>query len=1224
MEIGDSPKLAFLDTGSVVTLIKETAAEGLAATGRYRVKNCDVTLSTVTGERLDTKGVVTLPFKIGSRIFRHNVIICDAQGFPGDILIGLDLLQRVERVDFELRKQVVTIGGVRYTIEGGSPGDASLSVTIDKAAARNASEKFASVKQRTTLAANTVTVINAGVPFPDGTTVLVEEKLRTKGGAQVTNIVATVRNGGIPIEIVNTLPSEIQLARNERIATVSPVHEDSVMESETVNEEPQVAPPDLSHLSASEADAIKDVLRRHRAAVSQNSEDIGRCDLVEHYIETGDHAPIATRQWPLPHSTIKNVEEQCEKMRKMGVIEPCHSAWQSPTLLVRKKNQEFRFCVDYRKLNSISVKDKFPIPRIEIILQSLRGAKRFTTLDLKSGYWQIKVAKRDRDKTAFATPNETYRFKRLPFGLHNGPATFQRLMQLVLRPVLGKIAYVFLDDIIVFSRTFDEHVRDLEQVLTLIERAGLKVSPEKCEFGRKKLKYLGHVVTDEGIQVDPEKVEAVQKMTAPKNPRDVRRVMGMAGYYRRFIAGFSEITAPLTDLTKKKAKFVWDSTHQTAFERIKQELSRAPVLQYPDYGKAFQIHTDASGSAIGGVLTQQHEGTDLPVAYFSRKLNPAETRYTVSEKEALAIVASVKHFSHYVFGHKFEVITDHAPLKYLFTNRTTVPRITKWALLLSEYCFDILYRPGKDHVIPDALSRSIAFIGKKTTTKERDPADVFDPKKVRNAQLADDKLAETIAVLEGTTRKIHDAHFIEKYTMHDGCLFLIEQQGNEEPESAEIKLRLVVPESLRQDALYLAHDSTLGGHFGVVKSVHRAKRMFYWPSLLRDVRQHIAACTICQRRKHQGRLKGKIQNFPAIYYPLQRVGVDLIGKLTPSLKGKSYILTIVDHFSRYVQAYALENKEANTIATAFLDYVCRHGCPENCVSDRGGEFTSNVSKEIGALLKIKLHFTTSFHPQSNGLTEAFNKLIKDTLVGMVHDDPRSWDDQLNCAVLALNCSYHASIKNVPYTVFYGRAPPLPYAELIKHPVLNYSLEDDDPASIFARMQKAFRDAKIASENAHDLTVKYQKVKPITLKLADTVFLSNDARKRGPYSKFQMRWTGPYRITAILSPVNYEIEPVCARGRKQIVHINRLKQATRAEEAPYFSVGAECNERNEKEEEDQKTARGNEAEGKEKETDPPKIIYIKSKGQPKPKEKPKASTTPRYALRSLGPVIEHRP
>ncbi len=254
------------------------------------------------------------------------------------------------------------------------------------------------------------------------------------------------------------------------------------------------------------------------------------------------------------------------------------------------------------------------------------------------------------------------------------------------------------------------------------------------------------------------------------------------------------------------------------------------------------------------------------------------------------------------------------------------------------------------------------------------------------------------------------------------------------------------------------------------------------------------------------------------------------------------------------------------------------------------------------------------------MTEVFNRLIKETLVGMIHDDPRSWDDQLNCAILALNCSYHASIKNVPYTVFYGRPPSLPYMELTKPSVLNYSREDDDPASIFARMQKAFRNAKIASDNAHDLTVRYQKIKPVTLKLADTVFLSNDAKKRGPNSKFQMKWIGPYRITALLGPVNYEIEPLCVKGRKQIVHINRLKPATQADEAPYFNVGAECNEREEKEQD--KAAGESKAEGEEKETDQPTVIYIQSRGRPR--KEPQAEAAPRYALRSLGPVPEHRP
>ena len=412
-----------------------------------------------------------------------------------------------------------------------------------------------------------------------------------------------------------------------------------------------------------------------------------------------------------------------------GIIEPSRSPWSSPIVVVPKKDGGIRFCVDYRQLNSVTIKDAYPLPQISDTLESLAGAKFFSTLDLASGYWQVGMHPDDQHKTAFASHRGLFEFKVLPFGLCNAPATFERLMEFALAGLIGTSCLVYLDDIVVFSRTFEEHLARLREVLYRLRDAGLKVKPSKCFLFRKEIAYLGHVVSAHGISTDPKKTEAIQDYPAPRNmsahgistdpkkteaiqdypaPRniqEVRRFVGFASYYRRFIPNFAELAAPLHQLTQKSTKFLWTQQCQDAFQKLKKRFTEAPILAFPHFDAPFILYTDASDYGIGSVLSQKIDGAERVIAYASRQLSKAERHGPTTEKEALAAVWSMKHFRPYLLGHKFTLVTDHQPLKWLKSMKDPPPKIARWIMSLQEYDLQVQYRPGKLHTNADTMSR---------------------------------------------------------------------------------------------------------------------------------------------------------------------------------------------------------------------------------------------------------------------------------------------------------------------------------------------------------------------------------------------------------------------------------------------------------------------------------------------------------------------------------------
>ena len=446
--------------------------------------------------------------------------------------------------------------------------------------------------------------------------------------------------------------------------------------------------------------ALKRTLDGFSDIIGQDGNYSGGTHLIEHDIILHNDTPVHVRPRPVPFHLRDVVQNQISKMLELGVIKKSTSPWSSPILLVPKANGKYRFCVDFRQVNSKSVRDILPVPRIDTIFSLVGGARIFSTLDLLSGFWQVPMAEQARKYTAFSVCNQHFEFLKMPFGLSGSPATFVRLMNIVLEGL--KNVMVYGDDVLVFSATRSEHIDHLSAVMGRLRQAGLVVNAEKCQFGKREVKFLGHVLSAGKISTLPEKVASVQEFPRPTSRKQLQSFLGLANFYRRFVRAFADLASPLYDLLRKGVSWVWEVRQESAFQELKRRLCEDPVvLTIPDFKDQFEVSTDASNEGLGAVLSQKGK----VVEYASRRLSSAEVNYSATDRELLAIVWAVEKWREYLFGCSFIVYTDHRPITYLLTLKDPKGRMARWIARLQEYSFEVRYRPGIDNDVADCLSR---------------------------------------------------------------------------------------------------------------------------------------------------------------------------------------------------------------------------------------------------------------------------------------------------------------------------------------------------------------------------------------------------------------------------------------------------------------------------------------------------------------------------------------
>ena len=700
---------------------------------------------------------------------------------------------------------------------------------------------------------------------------------------------------------------------------------------------------------------------------------------------------------------------------------------------MRKNNGTLRFCIDYRRLNRVTRKDAYPLPRVDDALDMMSGCNWFTTLDLVSGYWQVEVHPQDKAKTAFTTPEGWFEFNVMPFGLCNGPATFQRLMDAVLAGLQWTTCVVYIDDVLIPGKSFTDHLYNISCVLARLRQANLKLQPTKCVFARKRVPFLGFIISSEGIATDPSKIEKVATWPTPTCRRDVQQFLGFANYYRRFIRNFSDVAKPLHRLTEKVNTFAWSESCQLAFDELRRRLTSAPILAFPDYSKPFLLDTDASDMGIGAVLSQVHsDGLEHVIAYGSRCLSKPERRYCTTRKELLAVVFFTKHFRAYLLGRSFKLRTDHGSLQWLFNFKEPEGQLARWMEQLQEFTFTTVHRQGRKHTNADALSRlpctqcsrkSHEFDASATCSMvAEDVNDIDESHPSYRAQREDPIISPILAAKEANKRPhpdttatwSRDSRILlqqwEQLEIHNGLLW----RRFYHPDGSHSHLQLIVPKSLRQQVLEQVHGGVVSGHLGQQKTLSQLRNNFYWPSQAYDVKAWCRTYAVCAARKtptHKHRA-----GLHTIHsgYPMQVLAVDILGPLPETPSGNKYVLVASDYFTRWSEAYGIPNQEASTIANKLVDELfLRFSPPDQLHSDQGAQFQSSLMTQVCILLGIRKTRTTAYHPQGDGLVERFNRTLLSMLATSAQQHPTLWDAYLPKLCFAYNTSEHPTTGYTP-------------------------------------------------------------------------------------------------------------------------------------------------------------------------------------------------------------------
>ena len=1189
------PLQYLLDTGSTENILSRKLFNQLPGGIKAQLKAEETTATMADGSGLLIYGYIVLPCRI--RTVQLNILFKVAN-ITDDAILGMNFFDENECTLF-VHKGLLSLHDQMLTCTNRAGEMLSNKVQAASTIVVPAGSEAQIVCRLSSPPANTMGIVEH---FSENDPTVVVAATLTKLNHQ----------GKFLVRCLNAKDEPVTLKAGTTLGLYTPVNQDQVFQHngesidtpkcQTVSETslpahmlPLFEQACVNCKSAEEKSALAKLLAQYADVFSSDDADVGQTNLVSHSIpvEPGT-TPIRQAPRRLGVEKDQEVERQVEELVKKKLVVPGDGAWSSPVVLVRKKDQTWRLCVDYRALNAVTRKDAYPLPRIDDSLDALAGSVFFSTLDLLSGYWQVPLDQDAQDKAAFVTRGGLWKWRVLPFGLTSAPATFERLMEQVLKGLQWKSLLLYLDDIIVYSTDFNSHLERLRVVLERFKAANLKLKPSKCELLQREVKFLGHVVNEHGVSTDPDKVKAVREWPTPKCQSEVRTFLGFVGYYRKFCPDYATVAKPLNRIASKSQKdFVWGTEEEDSFQCLRQFILESPVLAYPDYSKEFLLDTDASLDGAGAVLSQIQDGEERVIAYFSKTFSPAERNYCVTRRELLAIVMATKHFRPYLYGRKFGMRTDHASLQWLYRRKEPSHQVARWLELLAEYHFMLSHRAGVKHGNADGLSRVCIDCKQCNSIEKRDGGptwaelQVEDNLEVGSGYILEGRQPTTPAERRSTERRptelegsshAHSANRISTAselrqdigplqqtpgsdialirkcveTGVDPSPVALEQGSGElkklsslipvmEIQDGILKVRMqinnrhtwviVCPKQLRPVIIQQYHGQH---HSGVNKTYKRVKLKWYWPGMSSQIRNLVRKCEICQAAKNSKPNRKEYQQRLFAGRPWQVLSVDLVGPFCKTPRGNTMILVISDHFTRWRDAIAIRDGTTAAVAEALERQVfCYFGIPERIHSDKGAAFESSMMRELCKVWGVAKSRTTPWHPEGNGVVERGNKDLGNALrTFLLTRDESDWDLLLPHLTRAVRSVPHSMTGETANYMMFGRELSLP-EDLLAEPNLPLSSREDYVGDLIDRLQAAHDFVRSKQE---EIRAEDQQAPPL-FSAGDYVWLKAKRHPKGTTPKLQPKWQGPYKVLEAYNNHTYLVD---LNSRQSVESESRLK------------------------------------------------------------------------------------
>lgn len=1116
---------AFIDFGSSCNLIRETEARKI---GTAIDESCNTSIKGYGSGHVVTLGKVTLPVEVDNVRKTIELLVVPDRLQDVPLLIGQPF---TEQSDILVIK---TNNKLQFSIK---PNEVLKPKSPDKIALW--------LIESVNIPPNHVANVEVYSKKEFEGNLMIDSTLRCQPGKEygIPRVLIQLGAGSNPIvPIMNLSGKDLVLSNKNPLVRAFPCEasldgtEASVLYLRNQENVVQRKPLDEAKINIGTDDSvIKEklmiMLQQYRECFAENIEELGVAKSVEIEIKLHDNVPFRYRPYRMAESEKTKVREIVAELLGAGIIQESDSPYASPVLLVKKKNGQDRMCIDFRKLNLKTIKNRYPLPRIDDQIDKLKNCTVFTTLDLSSGYHQIKVADDSKHLTAFVTPEGHYEYNRMPFGLCNAPAVFQRLVNKIFEPCRD-IAAVYLDDIVIPSKTVQDNMLQLEKIFKILQTEGLTLNCKKCFFLYSHINYLGFEIDKNGLKPGGAKIEAIRQFPIPKTVRNIRQFIGLTGYFRKFIRDYASIVRPLTALTRKNAAWQWGEKENQAFEALKELLIQRPILAIYDPTSPTEVHTDASQDGVAGILLQKQDNKLLPVAYYSRHTNRAESKYHSFELETLAVVESLQKFRVYLLGKEFKVVTDCNALRTAQSKRDIIPRIARWWLQLLEFNFTVEYRPGKRMLHVDALSRNAC----NNAPSEETVLKIQEADWILSAQLSDEKIKLIHEILTKPPVTDYEKGVHRNFALRNNRVYRISARG----------IQWVVPRGFRNQVVRWAHDNS--GHFAVEKTLDVISNKYWFPRMKDYIEKYIANCIPCLYHKiPSGRREGYLHPIAKEPVPFHTVHLDHLGPFQRTKVGNQYLIVLVDAFTKYVCMKALKTTKTSPVIK-FLEATFNvFGVPTRIISDRASAFTSREFKAFCKKNNIHLVLNAVATPRANGQVERMNRTIRSALATSTETED-SWDKCVDNIQFAINNTIHQIINKSPHQVLMGYRPrPKCDSILASEVVIQQVAEDIE--KLREEVSRKINVNQLKSKTIFDRRRKSSR----NYRIGELVLIrSNIKGGEGLSQKLASKYVGPMVVCEILPNDRYRVADMPGAKRSATVKYDNVVAVDRMR--PYGTPG----------------------------------------------------------------------